>query len=97
MNYPIAQSMGTPVSYGVLIEKVDASNGLQGGTQTVAVLNQNVVIGGDIIIGVGKVRIANTDDLLSYLERNTLPGQTVDFTVVRNGQTQTVAVMISNA
>ena len=97
MNYPIAQAMGAPVSYGFLVEKVSVSNGLQGGTRTIAVLNSNVVVGGDIIIGVGNVRIANTDDLLSYLEQHTLPGQTVGFTVVRGGQTQTVQVTIGKA
>ncbi|MGD6805526.1 MAG: S1C family serine protease [Candidatus Bathyarchaeia archaeon] len=97
MNYPIAQAMGAPVSYGVLVEKVSSNNGLQGGTRTIAVLNSNVVVGGDIIIGVNNVRIANSDDLLSYLEQHTLPGQTVDFTVVRNGQTQTVHVTIGKA
>ncbi len=97
MNYPIAQAMGAPVSYGVLIEKVGSQNGLQGGTQTIAVLNQNVIVGGDIVIGINNQRIANSDDLLAYLERTTLPGQTVDFSVVRNGQTQTVAVTIGRA
>ena len=97
MNYPIALTMGAPVSYGVLVESVSSNNGLQGGTRTVAVLNSNVAIGGDIIIGINGVRIANTDDLLSYLEQHTLPGQTADFTVVRNGQTQTVSVTIGKA
>ncbi len=97
MNYPIAQAMGAPVSYGVLIEKVGSSNGLQGGSRTVAVLNSNVVVGGDIIIGVNNQRISNSDDLMSFLERSTFPGQVVNFQVVRNGQTQTVAVTISKA
>jgi S1-C subfamily serine protease len=70
---------------------------LQGGTQTKAILNDNVVIGGDIIIAINNVRIANTDDLLAYLEEHTLPGQTVAFTVVRGGQTETVQVTIGKA
>ena len=36
MNYPIAQATGAPVSYGVLVESVSASNGLQGGSETIA-------------------------------------------------------------
>jgi len=97
MNYPIAQAMGATVTYGVLVESVSAQNGLQGGNSVKAILNDNVVVGGDIIIGVGNVRIANTDDLLSYLEQHTLPGQTVNFAVVRGGQQQTVAVSIGKA
>ena len=97
MNYPIAQAMGATVTYGFLVESVSVQNGLQGGNSVKAILNDNVVVGGDIIIGVGNVRIANTDDLLSYLEQHTLPGQTVNFTVFRGGQTQTVAVTIGKA
>jgi S1-C subfamily serine protease len=97
MNYQIAQAMGTSTTYGWLVEQVSTNNGLQGGTQTKAILGNNVIIGGDIIIAINGVRIANTDDLLSYLEEHTLPGQTVPFTVVRNGQTQTVQVTIGKA
>jgi S1-C subfamily serine protease len=46
------------------------------------------------VTAVNGVRITNTDDLLSYLEQHTLPGQTANFTVVRAGQTQTVEVTI---
>jgi len=97
MNYPIAQAMGATVTYGVLVESVSVQNGLKGGNSVKAILNDNVVVGGDIIIGVSNMRIANTDDLLSYLEQNTLPGQTVDFTVVRGEQQQTIAVSIGKA
>jgi S1-C subfamily serine protease len=97
MNYPIAQAMGSSVTYGWLVESVSVNNGLQGGTTTKPVLNQNVRVGGDIIIAINNIRIANTDDLLSYLERNTLPGQSVSFTVVRGGQTQNVQVTIGKA
>jgi S1-C subfamily serine protease len=97
MNYPIAQAMGATVTYGYLVESVSVQNGLQGGSAVKAVLNKNVVVGGDIIIAIGNTRIANTDDLLSYLERYTLPGQTVTFTVIRNGQTQNVQVTIGKA
>ncbi len=96
MNLQIAQAMGTSVTYGSLVESVSAQNGLKGGTTQVSILGSTLTIGGDIIIAVNGVRITNTDDLLSYLEENTLPGQTANFTVVRNGQTQTVSVTIGN-
>ena len=97
MNYPIAQAMGVSVTYGYLVEKVSTSNGLQGGNSIKAILNDNIIVGGDVIIAINNVRIANTDDLLSYLEQHTLPGQTVSFTVVRGGQTQNVQVTIGKA
>ena len=94
MNYQIAQAMGTSVTYGWLVESVSTQNGLKGGSTQATVLGSNVILGGDIISGINGVRITNTDDLLSYLEQHTLPGQTANFTVVRAGQTQTVVVTI---
>lgn len=94
MNYPIAQAMGSTVTYGFLIESVTTQNGLKGGNTQTTILGSTVVIGGDIVIAINGVRIANTDDLLSYLEQHTLPGQTANFTVIRSGQTQTVSVTI---
>lgn len=97
MNYQIAQAMGTSVTYGWLVESVSAQNGLKGGSTQASILGSNVVLGGDIIIGINGVRITNTDDLLSYLEQHTLPGQSASFTVIRDGQSQTVAVTIGTA
>jgi len=96
MNYPTAQAMGITVTYGSLVESVSTQNGLKGGTTQATILGSPVTIGGDVIIAVNGERITNTDDLLSYLGENTLPGQTASFTVIRNGQTQTVSVTIGN-
>src|SRR5208282_4083949 len=94
MNYPIAQAMGTSVTYGSLVESVSTQNGLKGGSTQVTILGSTVTIGGDIIIAINGVRITNTDSLLTYMEQNTILGQTVNFTVIRNNQTQTIAVTI---
>jgi S1-C subfamily serine protease len=96
MSYQLAQAMHTNVTYGYLVESVSTQNGLKGGTAQVNIMDQSYFIGGDIIIAVNGTTITNTDSLLSYLERNTLPGQTVDFTVVRNGSNQIVPVTIAN-
>jgi S1-C subfamily serine protease len=97
MNYRIAQAMGVSVTYGYLVESVSINNGLHGGNTYKAILADNVVVGGDIIIAINNQRIANTDDLLSYLEQHTLPGQSVSFTVVRDGTTQNISVTIGKA
>ena len=94
MNYQIAQAMGTNVTYGSLVESVSTQNGLKGGSTQISILGSTVTIGGDIIIGINGTTIINTNSLLSYLEENTLPGQTVNFTIIRNGQTQIVPVTI---
>ena len=94
MNYQVAQAIGTSITYGWLVESVSTHNGLQGGNTRANILGSSVVLSGDIIIAINSTRITNTDDLLSYLEQHTLPGQTVNFTVIRGGQTQTVSVSI---
>ncbi len=94
MNYQIAQAIGTNTTYGWLVESVSTNNGLKAGTTQVTAGGSRVVIGGDVIIAINGTRINNGDELLSYLEQHTLPGQTIDFTVIRNGQTQTVQVTI---
>ena len=76
MNYQIAQAMGTSTTYGVLVESVNTQNGLKGGNTQVDILGSTVTIGGDIIVAINGIRITNSDDLLSYLEQHTHPGQT---------------------
>ncbi|MGZ4850784.1 MAG: S1C family serine protease, partial [Candidatus Bathyarchaeia archaeon] len=94
MNYQIAQAMGTSTTYGYLVESVSSQNGLKGGSTQASILGSSVTLDGDIIIAINDARITNTDDLLSYLEQHTAPGQTAQFTVVRGGQTQTISVTI---
>lgn len=94
MNYQIAQVIGTNVTYGFLVENVSLQNGLKGGNTQKSILGSTVILGGDIIVAINGQRITNTDDLLSYLERHTEPGQTASFSIVRNGQTQTIPVSI---
>jgi S1-C subfamily serine protease len=94
MNYQIAEAMDTSVTYGWLVESVSANNGLKGGNVQKSILGSTVIIGGDIITAINNQRITNTDDLLSYLEEHTLPGQTVNFTVLRSGKEQTIQVTI---
>ncbi|MEM2099221.1 MAG: PDZ domain-containing protein, partial [Candidatus Bathyarchaeia archaeon] len=99
MNYEIAKVMGVNVTYGWLIAQVTsggpaATAGLRGGTRQVTVATETVIVGGDIIIAINGVRIRGIDDLSSYLEENTLPGQTITVTAVRGGETITVSLKL---
>jgi serine protease Do len=99
MTYEIAKAMDVNVTYGWLISQVtsggpaDEAN-LQGGTQQVTVSGQAVTIGGDIITALSGTRIKGIDDLSTFLEEHTLPGQTIDVTIIRNGQTMTLPLKI---
>ena len=87
MSYEIAKAMGVNVTYGWLIVDVmkdgPSYTKLQGGTQQVYIGGSWIPIGGDIIIAVNETKIKNGDDLASYLEENTCPGDTVVLTIIR--------------
>jgi len=97
MSYEIATRMGVDVTYGLLIVGVVSGGpadkaGLRGGTQDALIAGSWITIGGDIVIAIDGIRITNMDDLISYLEEHTSPGQTVNITIVRNRQAMTVQV-----
>jgi len=99
MTYDIATAMKTSVTYGVLIQNVvsggpAAQAGLKAGTTQATVDGNTITLGGDIITAINGNRIRNSDDLSSYLEEYTSPGQTVSFTVVRNNQSVNVSVVL---
>jgi S1-C subfamily serine protease len=99
MTYEIAKAMGVNVTYGWLIAQVTsggpaAAAGLQGGTKQVTVAGQSVTMGGDIVTAINGARIRGIDDLSSFLEENTLPGQTITVTIVRNGQVTTLSLTL---
>ncbi len=92
MTYEIAKAMGASVTYGWLIVTAPSETGLRGGTSQVLIAGDVVTIGGDIIIAINETRIMNLDDLSTYLEEYTLPSQTINVTIVRNGQAIDLAV-----
>jgi len=92
MTYEIAKAMDTNITYGWLITQVISGGpadeaSLRGGTQQVQIMGEWITIGGDIIIAINETRITNIDDLSTYLEEYTLPGQAISITVMRNNQT----------
>jgi S1-C subfamily serine protease len=99
MTYEIAKTMNVDVTYGWLVAQVTSGGpadtaGLRGGTQQVTVAGQAVIIGGDIIIAINGTRITNIDDLSTYLEEHTLPGQTINVTIMRSNQKMTLAIVL---
>jgi S1-C subfamily serine protease len=94
MTYDIAQAMGTNVTYGWLVATVSSSTGLHGGTSQVLVDSSYVTVGGDIIVGIDGNRIMNLDDLSTYLEEHTLPGQNINVTIVRSNETMALSIKV---
>jgi serine protease Do len=74
-----AERFGLPVESGAIVEQVEPGSGADGAG----------VRRGDIIVGLGDAPVENTGDLLGAL-RDYQPGDTVDLTVVRDGNEQTL-------
>ena len=101
MNYELSQLADTNITYGVLVQSVDAGSpaartGLVLGQQTVTIAGQQYTVGGDIIISINGARIVNSDALMTYLERFTLPGQTIQIGFIRVGQYHTAQVTVGS-
>lgn len=64
--------------------------GVQGSDQEVEVLGTAIPIGGDVIVAVDGEMIRSMDDLITFLSRNTEVGQTVQMTVLRDGEPLTL-------
>ncbi|RJS84542.1 PDZ domain-containing protein [Candidatus Bathyarchaeota archaeon] len=101
MNFDLAKIMNVNVTYGWLIVDILPNSpaekyGLRGGDQTVLIGGRSVKIGGDIIIMMNGTRIRNGDDLSTYLERNTIPGDKIKITVVRGGEIKDIIVKLGS-
>jgi S1-C subfamily serine protease len=75
MDYTTANQTGASITYGWKIATI-VSGGPSDGKLHV----------GDIIIAMNNQTIKNNDDLASYLEENTLPGDKLTLTVVRGNE-----------
>ena len=99
MNYEIANTLNVDVTYGWLVATVTSGGpadnaGLKGGTSQTQVAGSTIPIGGDIVIALNETRIRNMDDLSSYLEEMTLPNQTINVTIIRDGQMITLQLTL---
>lgn len=83
MSYYAAIESNTSYTYGWKIASI-ARNGPSDGKLTID----------DIIVAMNNQTIKNTDDLASFLEEHTLPGDTITLTVIRNDQQILVPVTL---
>ncbi len=91
--------MDVPVDAGLLVlEAVEgapaAEAGIQGGNRVVRIGNYQLPLGGDVIVAIDGEPIADFEDLTVYLETQTVVGNTVELTIVRDGTEQIVPVTL---
>lgn len=83
MDYTTAQQIHSSVTYGWQIASITSGGPSDG------ILRAN-----DIIVAMNNQTIRNNDDLASYLEENTLPGDRITITVVRESAQVDVTVIL---
>jgi len=84
MTYEAAQDLSVNVTYGwKIVDFLDPSPAREYGVEV-----------NDIIIAMNGTRVKNNNDLASYLEENSLPGQMVILTILRGSQTVEIPVVL---
>jgi S1-C subfamily serine protease len=84
MDYETSQTMHVNITYGWRVVEAMA-----GGPSYNATVKSD-----DIIVGMNGTRIRNGDELTSYLEERTIPGQTVILSIVRGTQPLNISVIL---
>ena len=99
MSYQLSKATGSNVTYGVLVQNLTGGGpaeqgGLKGGSTDVVIQGTQYSIGGDQIIAINGTKIVGLDSLSSYLQENTVPGQTIVVQVIREGLKTTLNIVL---
>ena len=99
LNLTLVQAMDLPVETGAYLwEVIDDGPadkaGLKGYDETITIDGRSEDIGGDVVIGIDGQPVNSFDDMLIYVALNTVPGQEVTLTVLRDGKEQTFTIKL---
>ena len=98
----IADALGLAEPRGFLVTDVTPASpaqkaGIQGGdggNSLITIGGREMKIGGDVILKIDDKTVRKIDDILTYLEREKKVGDTVQFTVLRNGGIENVKLTL---
>jgi S1-C subfamily serine protease len=98
----IAEALGLTEARGFLVTDVSSGSpaqkaGIQGGdgdNSLITIGGREMKIGGDVILKIDDKTVRKIDDILTYLEREKKVGDTVQFTVLRNGGTENIKLTL---
>lgn len=99
MTSSVAEATGARSTKGWLITEVVRNGpadkaGVRGGNRVVVVGGASIRVGGDIIVAIDSFSIRNGEELTSYLEEKTKPGDRVRITVERNREMISIDVVL---
>lgn len=87
----IAEEMGLENARGFLISQVPNGTaadkaGLRGGQYQATIREQRINLGGDVIVAINNTKVRSLQDVLIYLAKDAEVGDTVEVTVIRDGE-----------
>ncbi|MFB6204862.1 MAG: S1C family serine protease [Candidatus Nanohaloarchaea archaeon] len=99
MSADLAQAIGVNQTSGFLvIEVVEGSPadraGIQGGNRTATVNGYQMTVGGDIIVAINGRQMEGITEILNFLNTEVSVGETVNVTVVRDGERITLPLTL---
>ncbi|HEX2291820.1 MAG TPA: trypsin-like peptidase domain-containing protein [Gaiellaceae bacterium] len=95
----IAKKFGYAVDRGAVVATVVEEGpgeraGLRGGDERRRLNGFEVRVGGDVVVKIGNRPVRSADDLIRVVSERLAPGQTVPFTILRDGRRLVVPVVL---
>src|SRR6266487_1008249 len=100
VNEQIATVMKLDAASGFLVIETNpggpaAKAGIHGGDKLVDLNGRKTRLGGDVITKIDNQTVTKIDDILIYLEQHKKVGQSVTLTVIRDGKSQKINVILA--
>jgi len=95
----LVDAMNLPVERGAYILEVTTRGpaekaGVRGANESKTINGSVIPVGGDVVTAIDGQPINSFDDLLIYIAMQTSPGQKVNLTVLRDGETLEISVLL---
>jgi S1-C subfamily serine protease len=94
----LAKALNLPVQEGVIVQSVEKGGpadeaGVEGGTTSATIDGAEVQLGGDIITEIDGKKVDGMDELIEMVN-DAKPGESIELTILRNGQDKTATVTL---
>jgi S1-C subfamily serine protease len=95
----LAEALGLAEARGFLVTDVTNGGpaqkaGIRGGNSLFNIAGRGIAMGGDVIFKIDDNTVRKLDDVLTYLEREKKVGDTVQLTVLRNGEMENINLIL---